>query len=310
MTLEDVSRMLADVNDETRVSNARHILVIDDGTPSARNAVWRAAYLARERGAELALLHSPSKGSAPGPAASQAKIEALCADLAQRLAVHVRPVAPGPDLVADMRAASAGADLLVIGTARSNPLRSLLGGTQADRVIRLCRVPTLVVRRPAIQRPASTGAAAPQMHYARALAAVDLTHEAQQVLAAAAHYAPHARFEVVHAQAARGWSRRKDKRPESHAGPNAMDAALARLDEIVAAALPGPVATSVRYGDAAEAVLARQRAIAAELIVIGKRQRGLLADFLLGGVTRAVLAGSEADVLIVPTEPETAAARG
>lgn len=40
----------------------------------------------------------------------------------------------------------------------------------------------------------------------------------------------------------------------------------------------------------------------AELVVIGKRRRGLLADFFLGSVTQRLLAGSRADVLVLPAE--------
>ena len=46
----------------------------------------------------------------------------------------------------------------------------------------------------------------------------------------------------------------------------------------------------------------------AELVVIGKRRRGLLADFILGGVTRQVLAGSQADVLVMPSTENPPAA--
>ena len=58
---------------------------------------------------------------------------------------------------------------------------------------------------------------------------------------------------------------------------------------------------AVAFGHAARCVLANERATGAELVVIGKRQRGLLADFILGGVTQQVLAGSRADVLVMPS---------
>jgi len=47
-------------------------------------------------------------------------------------------------------------------------------------------------------------------------------------------------------------------------------------------------------------VLARERAIGAELVVIGQRTRGLLANLLGREATRKVLADSTADVLVVP----------
>jgi nucleotide-binding universal stress UspA family protein len=51
-------------------------------------------------------------------------------------------------------------------------------------------------------------------------------------------------------------------------------------------------------------VLARERALRAELLVLGKRRRGLLADFFLGGVTQRVLAAAKADVLVLPAGTE------
>ncbi|WP_460890829.1 universal stress protein, partial [Ramlibacter alkalitolerans] len=49
-------------------------------------------------------------------------------------------------------------------------------------------------------------------------------------------------------------------------------------------------------------VLARSRAMRADLLVLGKRRRARLADFFLGGVTQRVLAAAQVDVLLVPPE--------
>jgi nucleotide-binding universal stress UspA family protein len=57
---------------------------------------------------------------------------------------------------------------------------------------------------------------------------------------------------------------------------------------------------AIGFGDAASVVLARERVVRAELLVIGKRTRGALADFFLGSVTQRVLAGTRADVLVLP----------
>ena len=59
--------------------------------------------------------------------------------------------------------------------------------------------------------------------------------------------------------------------------------------------------SAVAFGHAGNCVLTRERATGAELLVIGKRRRGLLANFILGGVTQHVLAGSRADVLVMPS---------
>jgi nucleotide-binding universal stress UspA family protein len=67
------------------------------------------------------------------------------------------------------------------------------------------------------------------------------------------------------------------------------------------------VQTSVEFGAAANLVLARAQAAGSDLVVIGKRRRGLLADYFLGGVTQRVLALSQADVLVLPARARGAA---
>jgi hypothetical protein len=65
------------------------------------------------------------------------------------------------------------------------------------------------------------------------------------------------------------------------------------------------VITAVEFGEAAAVIPARAHASQSELIVIGKRRRGLLADYFLGGVTQRVLAKASADVLVPPTSIAT-----
>jgi nucleotide-binding universal stress UspA family protein len=65
----------------------------------------------------------------------------------------------------------------------------------------------------------------------------------------------------------------------------------------------------IGFGDAAMVVLARERALRAELLVIGKRKRSVLTDFFLGSVTQRVLAATRADVLVLPRGGDAAATR-
>lgn len=67
---------------------------------------------------------------------------------------------------------------------------------------------------------------------------------------------------------------------------------------------PGALRPHVDFGDAAKVVLARERTLGPDLVVIGKRTRGLLADFFLGGVTQRVLAATRSDVLVLPVASE------
>jgi nucleotide-binding universal stress UspA family protein len=46
-------------------------------------------------------------------------------------------------------------------------------------------------------------------------------------------------------------------------------------------------------------ILAQEEQLSADVIVIGKQGRSMIGEWLLGGVTRHVLAGSKCDVLVV-----------
>ena len=75
------------------------------------------------------------------------------------------------------------ADLLVIGSRHANALRDWISGTQAERLIRLCRVPTLVVKRAAVPgRTAAFANAVEPGSYERVLVSVDLRPQAVDLI--------------------------------------------------------------------------------------------------------------------------------
>lgn len=182
--------------------------------------------------------------------------------------------------------------LLVMPTRDGNPLGEWLMGGPAERLIRLSRAPVLVVKRPA-REP-----------YRRVLVPVDLRASSDHLVGVAASLARDAGAAVFHALAPAD----ELLLHEIDAPPGAFRAhrreraqwARGRMEKLLdnrAARWPPPL---VAFGPVADAILAGETGHRADLIVIGKRGRGLLADFLLGSVTRQVLARSEADVLVVP----------
>jgi nucleotide-binding universal stress UspA family protein len=272
------------------------VLAVGDLTAAGTNAAWRAALVARDLGAPLRLLQPPA--ASPQQEASFAQ---LAAQIRHRVGVAAQVQALVGDFLQAAVQAAREAQLLVIATRRGNPLRALLLGTQAERLIRLCRAPVLVVKRAA------------RASYRRVLVPVDLGEDAPAVIAAAARLSRDPRMEVLHAVA--------PPRPLGLRVPGMPEAALrlqrsgeaaharAALDEVIGAAgaTERGVRPAVTVGDAAATVLAREQAMRAELVVIGKRTRGLLADFFLGDVTQRVLAASRADVLVLPRERGEAA---
>jgi nucleotide-binding universal stress UspA family protein len=208
--------------------------------------------------------------------------------------------------------ASRSAGLLVIGPRRSNPLREWISGTQAERLIRLCRIPTLVVKRPATPgRNAVFASGAEPGCYGRVLVSVDLRPEAVDLIKAAMSFSRDPKTQIFHALSAGSNHRARASESTINGRVTGMQKAQSALKELIssAGAQEFGAVSAVAFGHAADCVLARERATGAELVVIGKRRRGLLADFILGSVTQQVLAGSQADVLIMPATVITSAAQ-
>ncbi|MEJ8839103.1 universal stress protein [Ramlibacter sp. AN1133] len=270
------------------------VLVPGDLSSHGVHAAWRAALAARELGCAVRLLHADAAGEdARGTGRSLRK---LAGDIRAHMGVPVELVEDPRDALGATVHGAREAQLLVIGSRRGNPLREWVLGTQAERLIRLCRVPVLVVKKP------PTGA------YRRVLVPVELAGAAAPVIAAAARLSRGPRIEVLHAlPPGDEFGMRVYDIPQHVVRRLRRRAALraeAALEELIAQAVPQPdaVLPAVSFGDPAALVLARSRAMRADLLVLGKRRRGLLADFFLGGVTQRVLARAEADVLVVPPE--------
>jgi nucleotide-binding universal stress UspA family protein len=266
------------------------ILALGDATPASDNAAWRAALVARDLGAPLRLLQLRRGRDGAGAVP-------LAREIRQRIGVVAHAQTLEGDALKEVMHAARDAQLLVIGTPRGNPLREFVLGTQAERLIRLCRIPVLVVKR------AATAS------YQRVLVPVDLGEDARTVIAAAARVSRDPRMEVLHAlPVRREVSLRVSDVSESllrlqreQAAAHACSVLEERIAQ--AGARHHGVLPTVTFGDAAATVLAREQAARAELVVIGKRTRGLLADFFLGGVTQRVLAAARADVLVLPRPP-------
>ena len=272
-------------------SPPRSLLVLHDLTAQAGHAAWRAGMIARDQGADLCLLHATNE---PG---GEAKARVVLERLAGRLAEHlgVQPdvrVVQGDPLAAVRAGAAAG--LVVLGAQRANVLRDWIFGTPAERLIRLCGCPVLVVRKPATSS------------YRRVLVPVDLGPAGAPALTAATALSRCTRIAVFHSLAV--WhevTMRAAEVPEAEVRKHRQQSAgraRARIDELIGT-VPGAglsAIPSIGFGDAASMVLVAEQAMRADLVVIGKRRRGLLADFFLGSVTQRVLSSARADVLVLP----------
>jgi nucleotide-binding universal stress UspA family protein len=275
----------------------RHVLGLCDLSAASLNAAWRAAFVARDLRVPMRLLYRGGPASIELPA----PVSSFIREAAQRCEVEVEPVVVRGDPATEC-VALARNGLLVLPTPKGNPLGEWLLGSPAERLIRLVRAPVLVVKNTA------------RGSYRRVFVAVDLLASSDHLLIQGATLSRGTGVAVFHAlklgeerilhemdappQAVRAHRRERVNRASTqmqrlHPGGWGIDD--------VEAGKPVPI---VAFGNPAETILAGETAHEAELIVIGKRRKGLLADFLLGSVTRQVLARSEADVLVVPLPPE------
>ena len=272
-------------------------------SPASTNATWRSALVARDLGARLHILHPALSASVVSR--EEASLRELAQDIRQRTRLEVTIEAVEGNVLGHAVAASRDAALVVLPSLRANPLREWIMGTQAERLIRLCRSPVLVVKRPAL------------LAYRRVLVPLDLEDEALPRLALAASLSRGSRLEVLHAMDAgdekvlHGMAGSQDvlRGLRQH---RAQGAFLA-IHRLISAARTGDadVAAAIEFGETPAVVLARAREWDAELMVIGKAQRGLLANYFLGGLTQRMLAQAPSDVLVHPDPlPRAAMATG
>lgn len=265
------------------VPGATHVLALCDPFPASLDAAWRAALVACDLRLPMRLLHPASASGAP-PAA----IASFAREAAERCQLHVELVPARDDAVAQAVQLARGG-LVVLSTADGNPLGGWLMGSPAERLIRLVRAPVLVVKQAA------------RAAYRRVLVAVDLRPASERLVALGASLSRGAGLAVFHAitPGEELVLREMDAPAEALRAHRRMRANWAStcMELLHPASAATPV---VAFGTAAQGILAGETGHRADLIVIGKRRRGLLADFLLGSVTRQVLAKSEADVLVVP----------
>jgi nucleotide-binding universal stress UspA family protein len=175
------------------------ILVATDFSVHGNHAVRTAARLAEHNAARLVLLHVASPaGFKPlrqwfGPsldvdlktAQARATLRRFAVEITGRHGVPVRHRVVLGDPFGEILHASEAADLLVLGRRGTSRLKDLVIGGAAERLLRQCRCPVLVVKQP------SEG-------YRRVLVPVDFTVHSQASLEAAAAVAPRADVHVLH----------------------------------------------------------------------------------------------------------------
>lgn len=279
------------------------IVVGVDFSTDAASALARAALLARRSRAALRLVHVVAHDEFGRSidaqllprierqlvAAARTRLEALVATLPRDVAAAAEvDVSVGGVQEGCLRAA-ASADLFVLGPRGAHPLRDLFIGSTADRLLRVSPCPVLVVK------------SAPAGPYASVLIPLDDPAHAPNLLATAARWAPGATTGGVHAIRVPLESTLRlggaDKHTIERVRARARHDAASDFDGMD---VPDGWRLSVVEGDPTPVILGAATLARADLIVIGKQGRAPWHEFLLGSVTRRVLATAACDVLVLP----------
>ena len=286
-----------------------HVMAASDLSGPSRFAVERARRIAANHGAACTVVHVVSAGALDemryllGDRGAQAQ-EQVLAEARERLSRLIGAPSAGVAAIAQRvavgrvvdelvdQAGSLDAGLLVLGARGEGFLRHLVLGTTTERVLRKLQRPVLVVRQ------------MPYDGYRRVLVAVDFSPASAEALRLASVVAPSAQRVLVHAydlpfesklhfagvdeRAIQGYRRRAEAEARSRLEAFATQGGLR----------PGETRLIVGQGDPSRVVVERQQDEGCDLIVVGKRGKGLVEELLLGSVTKHVLAESTTDVLV------------
>src|SRR5215471_2261870 len=290
----------------------KRIVCATDLSADAGAALRRAVMLASTHGSSLEVIHVLGQQSlealrrcVPDPlevgerlvSAVREELERCAGDAARGSGVHVDTRVVLGDVVESILEHAPNADLLVVGAHGTNPLKTLMLGTTAERLAGRCATPMLVVR------------VSPERPYSKVLVAVDLLPGSEETMAAALGFSGDAALTAVHAY---------DVPFEDMLGRAGVDRAL--IDEHrksaqrealerIAALSRSVCGDAKRFGAVAErghrkaTLVNQQREMGADLIVVRKRARSLAEGLILGSVTRHVLTDATSDVLLI-AEPK------
>lgn len=303
----------------TPMRPAALVLAATDFSPGARHAAERAARVARETGAALALLHVQPGSSltelrqwlGQGHALEQqlqadlqAQLQQAAAALQQQAGVAVQALQTSGTAHVEIAQAAEQHDaaVVVLGARGAGFLRRLVLGSTAERLLRRSTRPLLVVRQ------------LPHEAYRRALVAVDFSPWSQGAVQAVRRVAPAARLVLFSAFQVPFEDKLRfagvDEATIDHYRRRARTDALQRLHALAlqAALQPGEWEAQVAEGDASTRIIELEQALDCDLVVLGKHGQSATEDLLLGSVTKHVLAEGTADVLVSTAQQAAAAA--
>ena len=289
------------------------ILAATNFSPEGNDAVLCAAALARQSGASMGIIHVvepngyqplrdwnlPSYQLDVKRARGLEQARQLAIDVADRYGVTPSVNVQEGDVCQEVARAAASADLLLIGRPNKCNIPDLLAVRTADQILRACRWPVLVVRKP-FNKP-----------YSKILVPLDFSACSDAALRAALQWAPNQALQLFHALDSVGetimreadvpeWVVR-DIRAREDAG------ALARMRHHVNVLGLDDQAMhfSVGRGRFIRAASDHARRLDAELMVLARTSRSWLRDLLRADASTRLLRSTSCDLLVLPPVVES-----
>lgn len=191
-------------------------------------------------------------------------------------------------------AADAKASLILIGAHGAGFFERVLIGSTASRLLRKSPIPVLIVKQP------------PTGPYRRVLVAVDFSPRSASLIAAARQVAPEAELVLLHVfdLPFEGKLRHAgvDEQRIYQYRSQLREQARKKLHQLARAAGLPDLQTLVIGGDPSADIVQQENELDCDLIVLGKHGFHITEEWLLGSVTKKVLARSQADVLVIPDQ--------
>lgn len=288
----------------------QRILVATDFSSDAAQAAQRAALLSAQFGAQLDLTHVLSTAPLDAlrrlvhelPRGMEELMLAAEGQLLQRLREQLQSqhsIDCHTHLLSGVllrellqHADNSAADIFVLGARGTSPLRHFLLGSTTERLIRKSPIPCLVVKQPAL---------AP---YRQVLLPLDLGAASLKALRAAHRLAPQAEYVILHVFDVPFASKLEfagiDERALESFRETVRQEALRQMSLLCdEAGLPlERVSLRAMPGDPAHHIMEQASHYDADLIVIGRHDKEIIEELLLGSVSRHILAEANCDVLM------------
>lgn len=278
----------------------KQLLMATDLSARSHRALERALEIARERGADLMIVHVVDKdlpaslADAQRKAAEEAireKVENLAAGDASNISIEVVFGRPHVDILE--LSEKVEAELIVLGVHRQDLFKDMFRGATVERIMRAGNTPVLLVRDPI------------RGSYQHVMVGVDFSVYSRRAVEFAAQFVPGGEFHLVHAYEVPFKGFLYGRETKSQVSKEHQLQFEKMLDGELAVFLatlgtkPHKIEPIIKEGPVQEVIYREIARLKPDLLVIGTHGRTGVAHAFFGSVAEALLSAPPCDVLAV-----------